>query len=805
MNKIILSSLFLMGCLPMFAFAEITIPYSIDEKTLVTFGDSIATSTYNGLENYSYSYLDNYLKISYTYTHGRCCFAAYPPRLYITNEDPSSTSTVAVREVPEVYTLNKNPDHLSDWYLYEIQFYENGYHVSVKRGGDVQIYSEYRNVPGQSIDDWASLVNHYPIDYGEPNSSSMSFRPQPINNYITEATTNSVPVVIVPGIMGSRLVTVSGEEVWPNTLLMVSSFEDLYLNDLTILEDGVTSKVGLYASEVIEGLGGQDFFGGLINLLEEDGYIRNENLFTFPYDWRLDVNVIANELRNKILEIKNITGSEKVDIIAHSMGGLVSRAYMNIDMDFSINKLITLGTPHSGSPKAFKILNYGDNLGVSFLFGLIGLSEERVKFITKNMPSVYQLLPNSLYFQENGSGYYVLNAINGNERLDYLETESFLIQSGLNELLLSSARGLHDSLSNISSATDIKKYNLVGCGVPTIGSFYLLSEGDDSKYNIRFVDGDGTVPTLSAEAFNTSTTYYFDNSKHSTLPSSNKIRSLIKEILSLNGTSTIDILDYQGVGMDSSACSQINGTLISFHSPIDLLVRDGYGNSAGFNDGGSIENNTQSVVYEVINGNSFAFLPEGGDYQITGRSRGNGIFDVRLQKIVSGEVFETFVFPKLKLTDSTLVNVEIIDSNAPVVFLDFDADGLYEEKHDRPNNFDGLVSNLGYTQIEEDDLNEIDNQTSLNRKTGFVSVKDDGDLLGSKVLLDERFVVGINSNVKKNDIFTNASKVSRIIAVPISRKKPEVFYFDIKKTAITIPASLKLLWRNLVYFIELNI
>jgi triacylglycerol lipase len=43
------------------------------------------------------------------------------------------------------------------------------------------------------------------------------------------------------------------------------------------------------------------------------------------------------------------TGKEKIVIVAHSMGGLVARAYLRAHSDMRIAKLITLGTPHNGT------------------------------------------------------------------------------------------------------------------------------------------------------------------------------------------------------------------------------------------------------------------------------------------------------------------------------------------------------------------------------------------------------------------------------------------------------------------------
>jgi triacylglycerol lipase len=52
------------------------------------------------------------------------------------------------------------------------------------------------------------------------------------------------------------------------------------------------------------------------------------------------------------------TGSDKIIIIAHSMGGLAVRAYMKVHSSMHIAKVITLGTPHHGTALA----NFGKGI-----------------------------------------------------------------------------------------------------------------------------------------------------------------------------------------------------------------------------------------------------------------------------------------------------------------------------------------------------------------------------------------------------------------------------------------------------------
>ncbi|MEM0230606.1 MAG: alpha/beta fold hydrolase [Candidatus Woesearchaeota archaeon] len=56
----------------------------------------------------------------------------------------------------------------------------------------------------------------------------------------------------------------------------------------------------------------------------------------------------AIRLKEIVEEVKRRTGSDKVVIIAHSMGGLVAREYISIFGDESVDKLVTIGTPNYG-------------------------------------------------------------------------------------------------------------------------------------------------------------------------------------------------------------------------------------------------------------------------------------------------------------------------------------------------------------------------------------------------------------------------------------------------------------------------
>lgn len=107
---------------------------------------------------------------------------------------------------------------------------------------------------------------------------------------------------------------------------------------------------------------GGDFYRGLRERLEQHGYKEGENLFTAHYDWRQPASESATEYLKPIIdEAKQKTGADQVDIIAHSMGGIVSRSYIQgSNYENDVDQLILIGTPNEGAADAYVAWEGGD-------------------------------------------------------------------------------------------------------------------------------------------------------------------------------------------------------------------------------------------------------------------------------------------------------------------------------------------------------------------------------------------------------------------------------------------------------------
>ncbi|MGW0753038.1 esterase/lipase family protein [Streptomyces sp. NPDC002587] len=63
-----------------------------------------------------------------------------------------------------------------------------------------------------------------------------------------------------------------------------------------------------------------------------------------------DLRVTAGHLARRVEELCARTGQEQVDLVGHSLGGLVARYYVQrLGGDARVRTLVTLGTPHSGT------------------------------------------------------------------------------------------------------------------------------------------------------------------------------------------------------------------------------------------------------------------------------------------------------------------------------------------------------------------------------------------------------------------------------------------------------------------------
>lgn len=233
--------------------------------------------------------------------------------------------------------------------------------------------------------------------------------------------TGKPPVIVIPGTTGSDLYNKkTGKQVWFSTRR--NKDDDIRLPitpNLAANVDNLEARDILRAVKVARLLPEVEIYDRLIDgLTNRAGYREvkwNEakagdhvdTFFVFPYDWRRDNVESAQLLIKKIEELKKKLGRPrmKFNVVAHSMGGLISRyaaMYGDSDIPYGplkpnwsgashFNKVFLLGTPNEGSVSSLRALIEG----YSYIGGGINLPFVRdisnVDVFT--IPSAYQLLP----------------------------------------------------------------------------------------------------------------------------------------------------------------------------------------------------------------------------------------------------------------------------------------------------------------------------------------------------------------------------------------------------------------------------
>ena len=507
----------------------------------------------------------------------------------------------------------------------------------------------------------------------------------PLSDPVATAAGHRVPVIIVPGIMGTKLSKKYGDmgEIWPAVDTLIASPSDDFLDDLSLGRDGTEDPsrpmaVGDIIRSIQPPVGSaDDTFDGLISTFETAGYVEGTDLFVFPYDWRLSLDTDAAQLKAKIDSVISSSGAPQVDIIAHSLGGLVVKDYISESGSADIQSLAFIGTPHLGAPKAAKTILYGDDMGISF--GPIHiLNPTTMQTLSQNMPSVYDLLPSFAYggaanastslFSQYKPGTPILGQ-------DYFYTKSAIAGQTSNINMLNLAEQLH-SKTDSQDIPNTAVYNFVGCGDAagigkTVGGIVVknrLAYGQGSglfakDYQVLYTNGDGTVPLFSAES-SVGTRYYIRNVSHSELPSAPGVPQTLLSLFT-----GAPVSDTGAVTRYEPPCD-LPGTVISTHGPVALSVSDGLGNTAGETADGDVAVTIPGVSYDKVGDASFVFVPEGTDYAV----------DATPLDPIPGDTYDVYV-------DGT-------DANDAVIRRSY--------FHAIPVAAAGIISKIGYYQLDSD-------------------------------------------------------------------------------------------------------
>ncbi|MEH6346253.1 MAG: hypothetical protein V7785_14265 [Bermanella sp.] len=235
------------------------------------------------------------------------------------------------------------------------------------------------------------------------------------SNLVDQSEHKYAPIVFIHGVFGARLNhSASQQEVWPGSLtdILFSPYDDLALK---INPATLSPQPSQYeATAINDAAAGQDFYGNIIQTLTQAGGYEltsagtaiqdsKRRLYLLVYDWRQDNVKTVQKLDRLIEQIRrdHQQPNLKVNIVAHSMGGLIARYYTrygssdvlnnnnfktNAQGAQKIHKMIVIGTPNLGSVSSLHEFIQG------FKVGLNRIPTE----VLATMPSAFQLFPHPI-------------------------------------------------------------------------------------------------------------------------------------------------------------------------------------------------------------------------------------------------------------------------------------------------------------------------------------------------------------------------------------------------------------------------
>lgn len=538
-------------------------------------------------------------------------------------------------------------------------------------------------------------------------------------------------ILFLPGIEGSRLYEGTGcgkgseEKLWEpydSFLKALRGAGDTKTRNLFLDQTGASICSDIYTKEgdIIDSVGGSNLYASFItqmNGMKTDGTIKDWK--SVAYDWRLSLTdlLAKGTLRNGNIYYEEATSTPyieqtlralagtsktgKVTVVAHSNGGLVTKALLNklgSEASTLVDKIVLVGVPQSGAPEALGITLVGHNAGI-YTKGVPIVSNVVARELAQNSPMAYHLLPSQSYFDSvmddhahpvarfTGDAYAKESSVYGNAIGNLTELDDFLLakEKGrekpkasdlssleiLNSPLVDYANTTHNTLDAWIPPSGIEASQIAGWGVDTVAGidFYTLPAvsaltalGPVRAYRpLVTEDGDGTVPVPSALMMASSTEvkrYWVDlaNSsiKHSNFFENSDLRTFLKNIVTNNSESIPP-----NISMIAPLTTGAKKLTFYLHSPLTLELTDSSGNVTGLAEDGTTAEGIPNSTYDEFGEVKYITVPEGGSYTLAMHGQDTGTFSLDIQESSGGVVTASSTIANVPTTRSTLASLTI--------------------------------------------------------------------------------------------------------------------------------------------------
>ncbi len=362
-------------------------------------------------------------------------------------------------------------------------------------------------------------------------------------------------IVILPGILGSVLQK-DGKDLWnvsgQSTWQVLTNSSDLMHNlalsqddpEAENLGDGIRATALIQDAHLIPGFWKIDGYTQTAQLITDNfdvtpGDIYNDpdyryaNFYQFPYDWRRDNRANARILKKLIDQRlqywrkRSGAADAKVILMAHSMGGLVSRYYLEVLEGWrDCRALFTFGTPYRGSLNAVNFLANG------YKKCFLDLTA-----VMRSLTSIYQLLP--IYeVVKIGETYKRIAEADGLPNIDKLRAQDALAFHREIEAAVEQHLKLEEYCQSFAVVP------IAGVQQPTLQSALLKNGKLTASEELPAVlhdrpdlgGGDGTVPQVSAIPIERSKNFdnFFIAEQHGALQNQPQVLENLRNCLELS-------------------------------------------------------------------------------------------------------------------------------------------------------------------------------------------------------------------------------------------------------------------------------
>ena len=568
-------------------------------------------------------------------------------------------------------------------------------------------------------------------------------------------------VLFLPGIEASRLYRPNdqhlcdyandfGDIISPAECRLWEPGGDVRSQYLALDSSGKSIWSDIYTRDVVDsGYGSKNvyltFLAQLKKMRDVDQLIADYS--AIPYDWRLSPeDILASGLKDGdnisylrptstpyiIQELHRLASSSrsgKVTIIAHSNGGIITKALLQKLEDThdpileKIDKIIFVAVPQIGTPQAIGAVLHGYKQEIPDVWYLPDgtfISAAAARILVHDMPGAYQLLPSAPYFQDVRNPVVLFDAtplfekeINLYGRALGNETElyNFLLNAegrdapssatdiktpnSLNSTLLQNAGSLHSVLDNWTPPSTVTLYQIAGWGVDTVsGISYKQGGHSDSPtwdYDpIPTEDGDGTVVVPSALYMSTTSPnvsrYWVNLAQyrsedrgdldHSSILETDELRTFIQNII----TRQSPVVLPRYISTSTPSVTQIEKHLRFYlHSPLTLNLYDDAGHHTGIaTTTGIIDRQIPGSTYREFGDVKYISVPGSMASHLVLRGYASGDFSLKIEEAVGGVVTASTTFAGIPSSTSTIVNMNfpggVIDETSPLR-VDSNGDG----------------------------------------------------------------------------------------------------------------------------------